>query len=56
MEEFGQQRIGQTLGGRWVQKSVLGVGDMVAVYAAVDTPGNEAAVKILHPEIVQPPG
>jgi eukaryotic-like serine/threonine-protein kinase len=51
MEEFIQQRIGQTLGERWVLKSVLGVGGMAAVYAAADSAGNEAAVKILHPEI-----
>lgn len=51
MEEFIGQRIGQTVGQRWVLKSVLGVGGMAAVYAAADSAGNEAAVKILHPEI-----
>ena len=51
MEEFIGQRIGQTVGERWVLKSVLGVGGMAAVYAAADSAGNEAAVKILHPEI-----
>jgi eukaryotic-like serine/threonine-protein kinase len=51
MEEFVQQRIGETVGERWVLKSVLGVGGMAAVYAASDSAGNEAAVKILHPEI-----
>jgi eukaryotic-like serine/threonine-protein kinase len=51
MEEFIGQRIGQTVGERWVLKSVLGVGGMAAVYAATDSAGNEAAVKILHPEI-----
>jgi eukaryotic-like serine/threonine-protein kinase len=51
MEEFIRQRIGQTLGERWVLQSVLGVGGMAAVYAAKDFAGNEAAVKVLHPEI-----
>lgn len=51
MEEHIAQRIGQTVGQRWVLKSVLGVGGMAAVYAATDSAGNEAAVKILHPEI-----
>jgi serine/threonine-protein kinase len=51
MEEFVRERIGQTLGGRWVLQSVLGVGGMAAVYAATDPVGQEAAVKILHPEI-----
>jgi serine/threonine protein kinase len=51
MEEFIGQRIGQTVGERWVLKSVLGVGGMAAVYAAADSAGSEAAVKILHPEI-----
>lgn len=51
MEDFVQERVGQTIGGRWVLRSVLGVGGMAAVYAATDVAGNEAAVKILHPEI-----
>jgi serine/threonine protein kinase len=53
MEEFVRERIGQTLGGRWELQSVLGVGGMAAVYAATDSAGNEAAVKILHPEIAR---
>jgi serine/threonine-protein kinase len=51
MEEFIRQRVGQTLGQRWVLQSVLGVGGMAAVYAATDSAGGEVAVKILHPEI-----
>jgi serine/threonine protein kinase len=51
MEGFVEERIGQTLGGRWALQSVLGVGGMAAVYAATDPAGTEAAVKILHPEI-----
>ncbi len=51
MDEFIEQRVGQTLGGRWVLQSVLGVGGMAAVYAAVDATGQQAAVKVLHPEI-----
>ncbi len=50
MEEFVQQRLGQTIGQRWTLHSVLGVGGMAAVYAATDGSGNEAAVKVLHPE------
>lgn len=51
MEEYIQQRIGQTLGERWLLQSVLGVGGMAAVYAARDADGREVAVKVLHPEI-----
>lgn len=55
MEAFIQQRIGQTIGGRWTLQSVLGVGGMAAVYAATDPAGNEVAVKLLHPEIGRRP-
>lgn len=43
--------VGQTVGGRWQLERLLGTGGMAAVYAARDSAGNVAAVKILHPEM-----
>ncbi len=51
VQHYIQRRVGQTLGGRWLLESVLGVGGMAAVYAAKDPDGNAVAVKVLHPEI-----
>ena len=45
------QRIGETIGGRWVLDEVVGSGAMAAVYRAHDASGLQVAVKILHPEL-----
>ncbi len=50
-EAIAQRIVGQTVGGRWQLERLLGTGGMAAVYAARDSAGNVAAVKILHPEM-----
>jgi eukaryotic-like serine/threonine-protein kinase len=45
-------RLGQSLAGGWQLQSLLGVGGMAAVYAAIDGRGQRAAIKILHDEYV----
>jgi serine/threonine-protein kinase len=39
------------LGGKWTLESLLGVGGMAAVYAAIHRNGKRVAVKILHGEL-----
>ncbi len=51
VDEFIAERVGQVVGDRWVLDRVLGAGGMAAVYAAHDSAGRVAAVKILHPEM-----
>ncbi len=51
VDEFITDRVGQVVGNRWTLVRVLGAGGMAAVYAAHDTAGRPAAVKILHPEM-----
>lgn len=48
-DEFLAGRIGQVVGSRWKLLNLLGSGGMAAVYAAEDSRGQRAAVKILHP-------
>jgi serine/threonine-protein kinase len=50
-EALAARLVGQTVGGRWQLERLLGTGGMAAVYAAHDSSGNVAAVKILHPEM-----
>ena len=51
VDEFIAERVGQVVGDRWMLDRVLGAGGMAAVYAAHDSAGRVAAVKILHPEM-----
>jgi eukaryotic-like serine/threonine-protein kinase len=50
-EEMSAQRLGRTVGGKWLLERVLGVGGMASVYAGRDQSGAVAAIKILHPEM-----
>jgi eukaryotic-like serine/threonine-protein kinase len=50
-EEISAQRLGRTVGGKWLLERVLGVGGMASVYAGRDRSGAVAAIKILHPEM-----
>jgi serine/threonine-protein kinase len=46
-----QARVGSQLNGKWRLTSVLGIGGMAAVYAAVHRNQNRVAIKMLHPEL-----
>jgi eukaryotic-like serine/threonine-protein kinase len=50
-EEISAQRLGRTVGGKWLLERVLGIGGMASVYAGRDQSGAVAAIKILHPEM-----
>ncbi len=45
-----RSRIGQTVDGKFLLESLLGIGGMAAVYASQDETGRSVAVKILHAE------
>jgi serine/threonine protein kinase len=45
-----EDRIGQTLGGKWRLDRLIGEGGMAVVYAATHRNGATAAIKILNPE------
>jgi len=45
------QRLGQTVGGKYLLRDVLGVGGMSTVYAASHRNGLAVAIKILHEEL-----
>jgi serine/threonine protein kinase/tetratricopeptide (TPR) repeat protein len=47
--------VGRTLGA-WRIESVLGSGGMGAVYLATDAKGARAAVKVIHPHLLERPG
>jgi serine/threonine-protein kinase len=51
VDEVVARRIGQTVGGKWKLERLLGTGGMAAVYAARADTGEQAAIKILHPEM-----
>ncbi len=42
------ERVGTTVGGRWLLERVIGVGASATVFAASDPAGQRAAVKVLH--------
>jgi len=46
------KRVGTVLRERWTLDTLIGVGGMAAVYKATHRNGNEVAVKVLHPDIV----
>lgn len=51
VRQRAQQRVGQTLRGKWRIDAMIGVGGMAAVYAATHRNGKRGAVKILHAEM-----
>jgi serine/threonine protein kinase len=55
MDDFVAQRLRQQVGDRWTLYSVIGKGDLTATYLALDRSGQEAAVKVLHPEFGEEP-
>ncbi len=46
-------RVGQVIKGKWTIESLLGVGGMAAVYAAVHRNSTRAALKILHADFAR---
>lgn len=48
-----QARVGQVIKGKWTIESLLGVGGMAAVYAAVHRNSTRAALKILHADFAR---
>jgi eukaryotic-like serine/threonine-protein kinase len=48
-----EQRVGQTLCGKWKLERLLGVGGMAAVYASVHKIGRHDAIKILHLDVTK---
>ncbi len=50
-DEVLQQRVGQTIAGRWTLRSLIGSGGMAAVYAADNPAGQVVAIKLLYPEM-----
>ncbi len=48
-----EQRVGQTLCGKWKLERLLGVGGMAAVYASVHKIGRHDAIKILHIDVTK---
>ncbi len=50
-DEVAARRIGKVIGGKWKLDRLIGTGGMAAVYAATGPGGQQAAVKILHPEM-----
>src|SRR6201995_3785881 len=48
-----EQRVGQTLCGKWKLERLLGVGGMGAVYASVHKIGRHDAIKILHVDVAK---
>ncbi len=53
VDEVIASRIGRVVGTGWQLKHVIGVGGMAAVYAACRSETEQAAVKILHPEMTR---
>lgn len=51
VRQRAQQRVGQTLRGKWRIDAMIGVGGMAAVYSATHRNGKRGAVKILHAEM-----
>ena len=47
------QRVGQVIKGKWKIESLLGVGGMASVYAAVHRNSQRAALKILHADFAR---
>ncbi len=50
-DEYALRRVGQVIGNRWTLERLLGTGGMAAVYAARNSVGELAALKLLHPEM-----
>ncbi len=50
-----EQRIGQTLCGKWTLTSLLGFGGMGAVYLGEHEIGHQVAIKMLHPDLAVDP-
>ena len=50
-----ERRIGAVIDGTWQLRRLLGVGGMVAVYAAVDGGGQRAAIKLIHHHLAKNP-
>lgn len=49
--QLALEQLGRVLGGKWRLDRLLGIGGMAAVYGARGPEGEEAAVKVLHPEM-----
>lgn len=52
-ETWARRRIGDTIGGKWRLRDLLGTGGMGAVFVATDASGREVAVKLLHPPLAR---
>jgi serine/threonine-protein kinase len=50
LQKQAEERVGQTLHGKWRLDRLLGIGGMACVYAATHRNGKRGAVKLLHPE------
>src|SRR5512147_654189 len=48
---IAQQRVGQTLAGKWTIDRLIDIGGMAAVYQATHRNGKKVAIKVLHPAI-----
>jgi serine/threonine-protein kinase len=50
-DEILNRRVGSLVGSRWTIQRLIGTGGMAAVYAASDSAGHRAAIKMLLPEM-----
>ncbi len=51
VSDRAQARVGQILKAKWRLESVLGIGGMATVYAAIHRNRSRVAIKMLHPEV-----
>src|ERR1051326_7053668 len=49
--DVAEQRVGQTLNGKWTIERLIDTGGMAAVYEARHRNGKRVAIKMLHPFI-----
>src|SRR5580692_13223100 len=49
--ERARERVGRTLNAKWTLEALLGAGGMAAVYRGAHRNGQQAAIKVLHPEL-----